>query len=147
MLSRSYKYRRPRGLLTADFLDPGCLVQVGDEPNVRAAHRLVEAGMDVRAQNAWPSLRFDLKAVNGLAGRWGPGIRPGGSAPGLRRNVVVSVHARRTATPALNGEQIERPPRHFLMCRACVHRVFSTSGGYSAIPRRRASKVIPSLAA
>jgi sarcosine oxidase subunit alpha len=70
VFSRSYKYHRPRGLLTADFLDPGCHVQVGDEPNVRGAHRLVEAGMDVRSQNTWPSLRFDLKAVNGLAGRF-----------------------------------------------------------------------------
>jgi sarcosine oxidase subunit alpha len=70
MFSRSYKYHRPRGLLTADFLDPGCHVQVGDEPNVRGAHRLVEAGMDVRSQNTWPSLRFDLKAAGGLAGRF-----------------------------------------------------------------------------
>ena len=70
VFSRSYKYHRPRGLLTADFLDPGCHVQVGDEPNVRGAHRLVEDGMDVRSQNTWPSLRFDLKAVNGMAGRF-----------------------------------------------------------------------------
>jgi sarcosine oxidase, subunit alpha len=70
VFSRSYKYHRPRGLLTADFLDPGCHVQVGDEPNVRGAHRLVEEGMDVRSQNTWPSLRFDLKAAGGLAGRF-----------------------------------------------------------------------------
>jgi sarcosine oxidase, subunit alpha len=70
VFSRSYKYHRPRGLLTADFLDPGCHVQVGDEPNVRGAHRLVEAGMDVHSQNTWPSLRFDLKAAGGLAGRF-----------------------------------------------------------------------------
>jgi sarcosine oxidase subunit alpha len=70
VFSRSYKYHRPRGLLTADFLDPGCQLQVGDEPNVRAAHRLVEAGMDVRSQNTWPSLKFDVKAVNGVAGRF-----------------------------------------------------------------------------
>ncbi|HXV93017.1 MAG TPA: 2Fe-2S iron-sulfur cluster-binding protein [Pseudonocardia sp.] len=70
VFSRSFKYHRPRGLLTADFLDPGCHVQVGDEPNVRGGHRLVEAGMDVRSQDTWPSLRFDLKAVNGLAGRF-----------------------------------------------------------------------------
>jgi len=70
VFSRSYKYHRPRGVLTASYLDPGCTVQVGDEPNVRGAHRLVEAGMDVRSQNTWPSLRFDVKAVNGLAGRF-----------------------------------------------------------------------------
>ena len=70
ILSRSYKYHRPRGLQTADFHDPGCQFQVGDEPNVRGAHRLVTDGMDVRSQNTWPSLRFDVKAVNGLAGRF-----------------------------------------------------------------------------
>ncbi|MHC1559997.1 2Fe-2S iron-sulfur cluster-binding protein [Actinomycetospora sp. C-140] len=70
VLSRSYKYHRPRGLLTADFLDPGAFLQVGDEPNVRGAHRLLQAGMAVSSQNTWPSLRFDLKAANGLAGRF-----------------------------------------------------------------------------
>jgi sarcosine oxidase, subunit alpha len=67
VFSRSMKYHRPRGLLTASFHDPGCMVQVDDEPNVRAAHRLVSAGMVVTSQNTWPSLRFDIKAVNQLA--------------------------------------------------------------------------------
>ncbi|HZD70838.1 MAG TPA: 2Fe-2S iron-sulfur cluster-binding protein [Actinomycetes bacterium] len=72
VFSRSFKYHRPRGVLTASHLDPGCMVQVGDEPNVRGAHRRVEAGMAVRAQNAWPSLRFDVKAVNRALGRFLP---------------------------------------------------------------------------
>lgn len=70
VFTRSFKYHRPRGMLTADSLDPGAMVQVGDEPNVRGAHRRVAAGMDVRAQNAWPSLRFDVKAANQLVGRF-----------------------------------------------------------------------------
>ncbi|MQA27021.1 MAG: FAD-dependent oxidoreductase, partial [Micromonosporaceae bacterium] len=70
VFSRSLKYHRPRGLLTASFVDPGCLVQVDDEPNVRGAHRRVTEGMDVRAQNAWPSLGFDLKSVNNRFGRF-----------------------------------------------------------------------------
>jgi sarcosine oxidase subunit alpha len=72
VFSRSLKYHRPRGVLTAGFHDPGCLVQVGDEPNVRGAHRRVEAGMRVSAQNAWPSLRFDVKALNQALGRFLP---------------------------------------------------------------------------
>ena len=44
VFSRSYKYHRPRGILTADYLDPCCTVQVGDEPNVRGAHRLAKDG-------------------------------------------------------------------------------------------------------
>ena len=67
VFSRSFKYHRPRGLLTASYLDPGCFVQVGDEPNVRGAHRLAAPGLQVRSQNTWPSLRFDVKAANGLA--------------------------------------------------------------------------------
>ncbi len=72
VFSRSFKYHRPRGLLSADYHDPGTIVQVGDEPNVRGAHRLVEAGMVVSSQNTWPSLQFDLKAANELVGRFLP---------------------------------------------------------------------------
>ena len=64
MFSRSFKYHRPRGVLSASYLDPGCMLQVDDEPNVRAAHRRVQPGMAVRAQNVWPSLRYDLRAAN-----------------------------------------------------------------------------------
>ena len=39
IMGRSMKYKRPRGVLTADFWDPNTTVQVGDEPNVRAGHR------------------------------------------------------------------------------------------------------------
>jgi sarcosine oxidase subunit alpha len=75
VFSRSLKYHRPRGILTASYHDPNCLVQVGDEPNVRGAHRRLAAGMDVRAQNAWPSLRLDVKALNQSIGRFlGPGF-------------------------------------------------------------------------
>ena len=70
VFSRSMKYHRPRGMLTASFHDPGCMVQVGDEPNVRGAHRLVTDGMVVRSQNTWPSLRFDAKAANRLGSRF-----------------------------------------------------------------------------
>ena len=60
------------GVLTASYLDPGCTVQVGDEPNVRGSHRLLAAGMDVRSQNTWPSLRFDVKAANQLVSAFLP---------------------------------------------------------------------------
>ncbi|MBA3432369.1 MAG: (2Fe-2S)-binding protein, partial [Actinobacteria bacterium] len=72
IFSRSFKYHRPRGLLTASYLDPNCILQVGDEPNVRAAHRRVTPGMTVRSQNTWPSLRFDLKAANQTIERFLP---------------------------------------------------------------------------
>ncbi len=72
IFSRSFKYHRPRGLLTASHLDPGCIVQVGDEPNVRGGHRLVQAGMQVRSQDTWPTLELDVKAANDLLGRFLP---------------------------------------------------------------------------
>lgn len=70
IISRSMKYHRPRGLLTADYWDPNAFVQLDDEPNVRSAHRLLEAGMSVSPQNVWPSLDVDVKAANQLVGRF-----------------------------------------------------------------------------
>jgi sarcosine oxidase, subunit alpha len=70
IFSRSFKYHRPRGLLTASFLDPGCMVQVDDEPNVRGAHRRVEPGMVVSPQGVWPSLEYDVKSANRAFGRF-----------------------------------------------------------------------------
>ena len=70
IVSRSMKYHRPRGYMTNDYWDPNGLVQVGDDPNVRSAHRLIEPGMNVDPQNAWPSLDRDLKAINGLMSRF-----------------------------------------------------------------------------
>ncbi|MDA8265461.1 MAG: 2Fe-2S iron-sulfur cluster-binding protein [Actinomycetota bacterium] len=70
IFSRSFKYHRPRSVLSATFHDPGCIVQVGDEPNVRAAHRRLRDGMAVEAQTGWPSLRYDVGAANQLVGRF-----------------------------------------------------------------------------
>ncbi len=70
VFSRSMKYHRARGILTADYWDPNLMVQVGDEPNVRAGHRQLTADMNVSAQNVWPSLKYDFKAVNAVAGRF-----------------------------------------------------------------------------
>lgn len=70
VFTRSFKYHRPRGILTAGWLDPNLMVQVGNEPNVRAGHRQLVEGMDVHSQDVWPSLRFDVKAVNSVIGRF-----------------------------------------------------------------------------
>lgn len=72
VLSRSFKYHRPRGLLCCAGHCPNCLVQVGAEPNVRACMRPVEPGMAVRAQNAWPSLKRDAMSLTALADRFTP---------------------------------------------------------------------------
>lgn len=63
VLSRSFKYHRPRGVLCAAGRCPNCLVQVDGEPNVRACVTPIVSGMSVRSQNAWPSLGRDLLSL------------------------------------------------------------------------------------
>ena len=63
VLSRSFKYHRPRAVLCAAGRCPNCLVEVDGIPNVRACVTPVQGGMRVRSQNAWPSLRFDLLSL------------------------------------------------------------------------------------
>jgi sarcosine oxidase subunit alpha len=64
VFSRSFKYHRPRGLLCGTGRCANCLMQVGETPNVRACVTPAEPGLDVRHQNAWPSLGLDLLAIN-----------------------------------------------------------------------------------
>ncbi len=63
VLSRSFKYHRPRGVLCAAGRCPNCLVEVEGEPNVRACVTPIAPGITVRSQNAWPSLRRDLLSL------------------------------------------------------------------------------------
>ncbi len=70
VFSRSFKYHKPRGLLSATYHDPNCTLQVGDDPNVRAAHRRLSAGIAVTSENTWPSLSFDVRSANRLVSRF-----------------------------------------------------------------------------
>ncbi|SLN27813.1 sarcosine oxidase subunit alpha family protein [Roseisalinus antarcticus] len=74
LVGRSFKYHRPRGILTAGSEEPNALVTTGDgagaTPNVRATVQEVWDGLEARSQNAWPSLRADVMAVNDLAWRF-----------------------------------------------------------------------------
>ncbi|MDP6981759.1 MAG: 2Fe-2S iron-sulfur cluster-binding protein [Candidatus Latescibacteria bacterium] len=72
ILSRSFKYHRPRGLLCGAGHCPNCLVQIGDEPSVRSCTRPLEQGMDIRSQNAWPSLDNDLMQLTESVSRFLP---------------------------------------------------------------------------
>jgi sarcosine oxidase subunit alpha len=71
VMGRSFKYHRPRGVLTAGFEEPNALVEIigakNQTPNVRATGQEIFEGLTARSQNRWPSLRFDLMAVNDLA--------------------------------------------------------------------------------
>ncbi len=62
LLSRSFKYRRPRGILSMSGGDANALVQLPGEPNVPADLRPVEDGMEVRGQNYDGALARDRGA-------------------------------------------------------------------------------------
>ena len=65
VLSRSFKYHRPRGLFCCSGQCPNCLVEVNGSPGVRACTEPLREGMRVRHLNAWPSLSFDaMRAVD-----------------------------------------------------------------------------------
>lgn len=59
MISRSFKYHRPRGVLTMAGQDANTLVQVGEEPNCLADKRRIEAGLKVEGQNYVGSFEAD----------------------------------------------------------------------------------------
>ncbi len=70
LMGRSFKYHRPRGVLSAGVEEPNALVGVGEgarfEPNTRATDLFLYPELNARSQNAWPSLGVDFGAVNQL---------------------------------------------------------------------------------
>jgi sarcosine oxidase subunit alpha len=71
LMGRSFKYHRPRGVLAAGAEEPNALVGVRRDaarytPNVRATQVELYEGLEAESQNRWPSLAFDLGAVNDL---------------------------------------------------------------------------------
>jgi sarcosine oxidase subunit alpha len=68
LVGRSFKYHRPRGIFSAGAEEPNALVQLENgpftEPNLRATQIELYEGLSARSQNAWPSVQFDLGAVN-----------------------------------------------------------------------------------
>ncbi|WP_412506811.1 sarcosine oxidase subunit alpha family protein [Roseovarius sp. SYSU LYC5161] len=70
VVARSFKYHRPRGILTAGSEEPNALVTIGHgpqaDPNVRATVQELYEGLEARSQNAYPSVDFDVMAVNDL---------------------------------------------------------------------------------
>lgn len=71
LVGRSFKYHRPRGILSAGAEEPNALLDVSRDaarrqPNVRATVQEVFDGMKVESQNRWPSLAFDVGGLNDL---------------------------------------------------------------------------------
>ncbi len=70
IVARSFKYHRPRGIFSAGPEEPNALVELGSgaarTPNIKATTARLLGGETVASQNRFPSLGFDLGAVNGL---------------------------------------------------------------------------------
>lgn len=71
LFGRSFKYHRPRGLLSAGPEEPNALVELRSgarrEPNTRATMVELFQDLDATSQNRWPSLAFDVLSINSLA--------------------------------------------------------------------------------
>jgi sarcosine oxidase subunit alpha len=70
LVGRSFKYHRPRGILSAGSEEPNALVELRSgarrEPNTRATTAELYDGLEAQSQNRWPSLGFDIMSVNSL---------------------------------------------------------------------------------
>ena len=71
LMGRSFKYHRPRGVITAGAAEPNALVELREggrkEANTRATMIELYEGLTAQSQNRWPSLDFDIGAINSLA--------------------------------------------------------------------------------
>ncbi len=74
VLGRSFKYHRPRGIMSCGVEESGAMVTVGRgahrDPNVKATMQELYQGLNASGQNAWPNVRYDVGSVNSLFGRF-----------------------------------------------------------------------------
>ncbi len=77
LFGRSFKYHRPRGLVGLGSEEMNALIGVGEgarhEPNLRATQIEIHNGLVAVSQNRWPSLSFDVGAINSKLSRLFPG--------------------------------------------------------------------------
>jgi len=71
VVGRSFKYHRPRGIMASGPEEPNGLVTITTggtrRPNQRVTQCELVAGMEVRSQNHWPSLEYDIGELADLA--------------------------------------------------------------------------------
>ena len=71
VVGRSFKYHRPRGVLSAGIEECNALVRLESggyvEPNARATMTPLYNNLEAKSQNCWPSVDWDFNAINGLA--------------------------------------------------------------------------------
>ncbi len=76
MVGRSFKYHRPRGVVASGAEEPNALVNLGKggkfEPNQRTTTTELFDGLYATSQNHWPTLEFDIGAINAVFARFLP---------------------------------------------------------------------------
>ena len=74
VLGRSFKYHRPRGIMSAGVEESGAIVSLWSGArrvtNVKATMAEIAPGLEVYGQNAWPSVRRDFGAINNALGQF-----------------------------------------------------------------------------
>ncbi len=71
LVGRSFKYHRPRGIMSSGSEEPNAICQINDntdltEPNVRATEIELYEGLKASSQNCWPNVNFDIGGINNL---------------------------------------------------------------------------------
>ena len=76
LIGRSFKYHRPRGFFGAGVDEPNAKMQVEingcSEPNINATEIELVNGLSATSQNCWPSVNFDIGAINNFLNRFFP---------------------------------------------------------------------------
>ncbi len=76
LVGRSFKYHRPRGIVASGAEEPNALVNLGQggkfEPNQRVTTTELFDGLYATSQNHWPTLEFDIGAINTYLARFLP---------------------------------------------------------------------------
>ncbi len=73
VVSRSFKYSRPRGIVAAGAEEPNAILQLGateatQVPNVRATQQELFNGLVSQSTNGWPNVDTDVMSVLGKVG-------------------------------------------------------------------------------
>ena len=76
LVGRSFKYHRPRGFFGAGVDEPNAKLQIQlnghSEPNVNATEIELVDGIEAKSQNCWPSVKFDVGAINNFLNKFFP---------------------------------------------------------------------------
>ena len=74
IVGRSFKYHRPRGVMSCGVEESGALVTIGSgskaDPNVRATTQELYSGLIAKGQNAFPNVNYDFGGINNYLSRF-----------------------------------------------------------------------------